>query len=254
LEEPKYLDTLHNVPKCYVRKAVLAILIFFTYINKLNMEEWYHHNIYKKSNNIINSKERKMRRPTQKIVIATKLPSKLLVRQNVISENMMEMSSFTYILLVFGTTFINHKDFVTQIETHNNEMNLIQSPWRMRSSLTRGNFSVMLYYVYTISLLTKYDPHNDNIATSCDEQYHCKYQRPEELLPPWQIEWSFLINEDAVINSRRNSPEILFDRSSKAQTIKDTMVLKSLSPTVTNDVYHVTSENLTIYIRIFIES
>lgn len=57
----------------------------------------------------------------------------------------------------------------------------------------------MLYHVYTICLLTKYDPHDDNIATSCDQQNHREYQRPEELLPPWQIEWPCLINENAVV-------------------------------------------------------
>lgn len=56
----------------------------------------------------------------------------------------------------------------------------------------------MLYHVYSIYLLTKYDPYNDNIATSCDQQYHREYQRPEELLPPWQIERPFLINEYAI--------------------------------------------------------
>ncbi|KYN14236.1 hypothetical protein ALC57_13403 [Trachymyrmex cornetzi] len=137
-------------------------------------------------------------------------------------------------------TSINHKDFVTQT---NNEMNL--NPISLDS--LRENFSGMLYHVYTISFLTKYDPHNDNIATSCDEQYHRKYQRPEELLPPWQIEWPFLINEDAI--EKRLSQDF-----TSTQTIKDTMVSKSLSLTVTNDVYHVTSENLTICIRMFVES
>lgn len=56
----------------------------------------------------------------------------------------------------------------------------------------------MLYHVYTICLLTKYDPHNDNIATSCNQEYHREYQRPEELLPPWQVEWPFLINKKAI--------------------------------------------------------
>lgn len=46
--------------------------------------------------------------------------------------------------------------------------------------------------------LTKYDPHDDDVAAGRHEEYHREYQRPEELLPPEQIERPFLVDEDAV--------------------------------------------------------